>query len=163
MTNNDVLRRVRYAFNFGDDQMIALFALADAEVSRAQISAWLKQDEDPAYKACEDKDLALFLNGLINEKRGKRDGPQPEPEKRLNNNIIFRKLKIALNLKDEGILELLSLADLNMGKTELSAFFRNPGHKHYRDCKDQILRNFLLGMQKKFRDEKPTEKAFKWA
>jgi uncharacterized protein YehS (DUF1456 family) len=51
----------------------------------------------------------------------------------------------------EEILSILSLADLNISKHELSAFFRRPDHKHYRVCKDQILRNFLTGLQIKYR------------
>ena len=153
MTNNDILRRIRYTYDFNDSKMIDIFTQADIEVTREQISDWLKQDDDPDYNACTDAVFASFLNGLINEKRGKKDGPQPEPEKRLTNNIIFRKLKIALNLKDDDVLEIMELADFRISKHELSAFFRKAGHKHYRDCKDQILRRFLQGMQLKYRLE----------
>ena len=151
MTNNDVLRRIRYTFNFDDSKIIAIFGLAGLEVSRAQISDWLKKDDDPAFQKCNDRQLASFLNGLIVEKRGKKDGPQPEPETRLSNNIIFRKLKIALNLQADDVLALVNQADFRMSKHELSAFFRRPGHKHYRECKDQVLRYFLNGMQLKYR------------
>ena len=95
--------------------------------------------------------FATFLNGLINQRRGRKDGPQLKPEKSMNNNMVFRKLKIAFNLQAEEILSILSLADLNISKHELSAFFRRPDHKHYRVCKDQILRNFLTGLQIKYR------------
>ena len=162
MTNNDILRRMRYIFDFNDSKMIAVFNLADVQVSREQIIDWLKKDDDPAYKSCSDTQLAIFLNGLIIDKRGKKDGPQPEPEKNLNNNIIFRKLKIALNLKNEDVLEILGLADLRISKHELSAFFRRADHKHYRVCKDQILRNFLQGMQLKYRPGEKTGTEFKW-
>jgi len=151
VTNNDVLRRIRYTFDFDDLKMIDIFALADYQATREQISDWLKKDDDPAYKRCIDTQLAIFLNGLIIDKRGKKEGPQPEPEKRLNNNIIFRKLRIALNLKAEDILEIMDLAGLPISKHELSAFFRKHDHKHYRACKDQILRNFLQGVQLKYR------------
>ena len=152
MTNNDILRRIRYTFDFSDSKMIALFGLANLEVTREQVSDWLKNEENPAYKNCSDTQLAIFLNGLIIDKRGKKEGPPPEPEKRLTNNIIFRKLRIALNLKTEDVMKLMELADLRISNHELSAFFRKPGHKHYRECKDQILRNFLKGMQLKYRD-----------
>lgn len=151
MTNNDILRRIRYAFDFSDSKMIALFGLADYPVTREQISDWLKKDEDPAFQKCSNTQLAIFLNGLINDKRGKKDGPQPEPEKKIDNNIVFKKLKIALNLKAEDVLDILALADMSISKHELSAFFRKPDNKHYRACKDQILRNFLKGMQIKYR------------
>jgi len=151
VTNNDILRRIRYIFDYNDKKMIAIFAQADYEVTREQISDWLKKEDDASYKNCPDTQLAIFLNGLINEKRGKKDGPKPVPEKKLNNNIIFRKLKIALNLTNEEVLNILSLANLPISKHELTAFFRRTDHKHYRVCKDQILRNFLNGVQIKFR------------
>ena len=152
MTNNDILRRLRYTFDFDDSKMIALFGLAELEVTRSQVSDWLKKEDDPAYQNCTDEQLAIFLNGLINDKRGKKEGPQPEAETHLTNNIIFRKLKIALDLKADDILDLLKLVNLRMSKHELSAFFRRPNHKNYRDCKDQILRNFLKSIQLKYRD-----------
>lgn len=173
VTNNDVLRRIRYTFDFNDSKMIALFAAADAEVSREQISNWMKKEEDPDYQNCGDQQLATFLNGLINDRRGKKEGEQPKPEKKLTNNIILRKLTIALNLKAEDVLDVLELADLRISKHELSAFFRKADHKHYRNCKDQILRNFLQGLQLRTRPadtevevrddvEIENKPAFKW-
>ena len=162
MTNNDVLRRIRYTFDFGDSKMMSIFSAADHPVTRAQISDWLKKEDDPAYQKCSDRLLAIFLNGLINDQRGKKEGAQPDPEKRLTNNIIFMKLKIALNLKAEDVLEILQLADFKLSKHELSAFFRKPGHKHYRECKDQVMRNFLQGLQLKHRDNDASKPAFKW-
>ncbi len=162
MTNNDVLRRIRYIFDYNDTKMITIFELADLKVSRDQISDWLKKDDDPAYKALSDTQLAIFLNGLINDKRGKKEGPQVAPEKTLNNNIIFRKLKIALNLKEEDTLAILELANLRISKHELSAFFRRADHKHYRVCKDQVLRNFLKGLQLKYRPTAKPDSDFSW-
>lgn len=155
MTNNDVLRRLRYAFDFNDSKMIAIFGLADHKVTREQVSDWLKKDEDPAFQKCNDNQLAIFLNGLINDRRGKKEGTQPELEKRVNNNIILRKLKIALDLKTEDILEILALTETYISKHELSAFFRKSDNKRYRDCKDQILRNFIDGVQLKYRNNEP--------
>jgi uncharacterized protein YehS (DUF1456 family) len=144
---------VRYILDLDDTKMKEIFALAEQKVTRAQLRAWLKKDDDPEYEECSDAMFASFLNGLIIQKRGKQDGPLPDPEESLNNNAVFRKLKIAFNLQAEEILSILALAELPISKHELSAFFRRPGHKHYRDCKDQILRNFLKGMQIKHRGE----------
>ena len=153
MTNNDILRRIRYTFDFSDSKMIAIFGLANHEVTRGQVSDWLKKEDDPAYQDCTDIQLAIFLNGLINDKRGKKEGPQPEPENDLTNNIIFRKLRIALDLKADDILDIMELANFSISKHELSAFFRKSDHKHYRNCNDQILRNFLKGVQLKYRNK----------
>ncbi len=153
MTNNDVLRRLRYTLDYGDQQMMEVFSLADKEVSRELLSNWLKKDDHDDYQALKDVDLATFLNGLINELRGSKDGEKPAAETELNNNIILRKLMIAFTLKSDDVLKILDIADLRVSKPELSAFFRKPGHKHYRPCKDQILRNFLTGLQLKLRDQ----------
>ncbi len=162
MTNNDCLRRIRYILDLDDTKMIALFALADQQVTREQVSAWLKKDDDPDYLLCADVTFAAFLNGLIVDKRGKRDAEVLKPEKRLNNNMVFTKLKIAFNLKAEEILSILTLAGLTISKHELSAFFRRTDHKHYRECKDQILRNFLQGLQLRYREVEENEIPFSW-
>ncbi len=157
MTKNDILRRIRYTFDFSDSKMISIFALAEHKVTRAEISDWLKREEDPAYKPLYDDELAVFLNGLIVEFRGPKDGPKPKPEQRLSNNAILKKIQIALNLRSEEILDVLALADLKVSKYELSAFFRKPDHKHYRPLRDQILRNFLNGMQIKYKKPHPNK------
>ncbi len=153
MSNNDVIRRLRYIFDYSDSKMIDLFGQAEHIVTRAEVSSWLKKEDDPDFQGIYDKQLAIFLNGMINDKRGKREGPQPKPEKTLSNNLILRKLKIALNLKDTDMLDILDLADLSISKHELSAFFRKPTASQFRLCKDQILRNFLHGMQIKYRKD----------
>jgi len=153
MTNNDILRRIRYIFDLDDSKVIAIFGLGDCQVNRAQISDWLKQDSDEAFAPLSDAGLAAFLNGLIIDRRGKREGAAPAAEKRLNNNQIFLKLKIALELQAEAALDLLSQGGLKVSKHELSAFFRKPGHKHYRECKDQALRAFFKGLQLHYRGE----------
>ncbi len=150
MTNNYILRRLRYTFDLSDSNVIKLCAEGGLTVTREQISAWLKKDDDPAYIRCTDNEMAIFLNGFIVEKRGKKDGPAPVAEHQLNNNIIFRKLKIALNLIDEDILDIMRSANFILGKPELTALFRKPGHRSYRECQDQILRNFLKGIQIKY-------------
>lgn len=151
MNNNDVLRQIRYIFDYSDDQMISIFQLARHEKSRAEISSYLKKDEEEDYLELSDADLALFLDGVIISKRGLAENYVKDAKQSLNNNIIFRKLKIALNYKDIDILELFDSVDLRISKHELSAFFRNPKQSQYRECKDQFLRNFLFGLKKKFR------------
>ena len=151
MNNNDILRRIRYTFDFNDDKMISLFALGEYETTRSEVSNWLKKDDVPEQKSLHDKHLAHFLNGLIVKNRGKREGVSMAAEKTLTNNIILKKLKIALNLKSEDVIDILKLADLYISNHELSAFFRKPTQKQYRLCKDQFLRNFLHGLQLKHR------------
>lgn len=153
MTNNDILRRIRYTFDFKDTTMVEIFGLAEVEVNQEQVVSWLRKDDDENFVELTDTELAVFLNGFINYKRGKREGEQPKPEQRLTHNIVFQKLRIALNLKAEDILDIFKLVDFRISSHELSAFFRKPGHKNYRECKDQILRNFLEGVQQQVRPQ----------
>lgn len=153
MNNNDIMRRLRYTFDLKDSAMVEIFAAADHPVTQEQIVNWLRKEDDSAYCAATDTELAIFLNGLINTRRGRREGEQPQPEKRLSNNMVFMKLKIALNMTSDDVLDTLRRVGFPLSKHELSAFFRKPDNKHYRECKDQILRNFLLGLQRRLRPD----------
>lgn len=153
MNTNDILKTIRYTFDFNDFEMINLFQEGGMEVNRELVSNWLKNEEDPEFKKLVDKELASFLNGLIILKRGKKDNQVPPAEKSLNNNQVLRKLKIALEMKDSDMLDVFALRQFRISKHELSAFFRKPDQHQYRECKDQILRNFLMGLQLKFRSQ----------
>ncbi len=147
MTNNDIFRLLLSTFDLNEGAVIKIFALADFKTTQEQVATWLKNEDDEAFIKLIDTELAIFLNGFINFKRGKRDGGQAKPEGHLNNNMIFQKLRIALNLKTEDILNILELADFHLSKHELSALFRKPANKHYKKCRDETLQFFLQGIQ----------------
>lgn len=153
MTNNDSLRSIRYTFNLNDSKMMKIFSLVDVKVTREQVSSWLKREEDPDYVSLKGHEFANFLNGFIIEKRGRRDGPLPEAEQWMTNNLILKKLRIALKLTSDDIKEILALTDFPISDHELSALFRKRDHKHFRQCQDQILRLFLKGLQLKHRPD----------
>lgn len=145
------MRRVRYIFDFSDQLMMLIFKLGGYEASKPELAAWLAREEEPGFILCEDEKLARFLNGLIIKNRGPKDDEPPEPERVLSNNMVLRKLKIALNLQADDLLEILELNEFTLSKHELSALFRRPDHKNYRECLDQLLRNILDGMEKHYR------------
>ena len=64
----------------------------------------------------------------------------------LTNNDILKKLRVALKLKDDDIIEILKLSDFRISKSELGAFFRAEDSPKYKQLQDQILRNFLNGL-----------------
>jgi len=152
MTNNDILRSIRYTLDLNDASMIEIFGLGDCITKRSDVSDWMKKEDDPLYIELSDQFLAAFLNGLIVQRRGKREGVQMIAEKELSNNLILRKLKIAFDLKTDDIIELFNLVDKKISPHELSAFLRSPEQKQYRLCNDQYLRNFIHGLQVKFRN-----------
>lgn len=154
MINNDVLRRVRYALDLNDHAMIDILALSDVEISRDDLLNLLKKDNQEGYVELDNKLMDLFLNGLITYRRGKLEtqpGQVKKPELPLTNNSILKKLRIALNFKEDDMLSTFKLADFEISRGELSAFFRQKGHKNYRECGDQIIRNFLQGLTIHFR------------
>jgi len=148
LNSNDIFRRIRSTFDLNGSAVIEIFSLADFNAAEEQVIAWSKEESDETFIKINDTELALFLNGFINLKRGKREGEQAKPEDRLNNNMVFQKLRIALNLKAEDILDVLHLVDIHLSKHELSAFFRKPGNKHYRECRDETLQSFLQGIER---------------
>lgn len=131
--------------------MLSIFKLGGYEGNRPELATWLAREGEPDFVLCEDINLSRFLNGMIIKNRGPKDDGIPEPEKFLSNNSVLRKLKIALNLQADDVLEILKLNEFTLSKHELSALFRRPEHKNYRECLDQVLRNFLDGMEKRYR------------
>lgn len=155
MTNNDVLRSVRYMLDLSDAQVVSILALAESEVSEAEVNSFLKKDDEAGFRPCPDVILGYFLNGLIFQRRGKsEEAPAPSIERKMTNNIVLKKLRVAFDLKTTDIIDILKLADFAVGQSEIGAIFRKPGHKNYRECGDQILRNFLKGLTKKIRPAK---------
>jgi uncharacterized protein YehS (DUF1456 family) len=154
MNNNDILRRVRYALDISNPVMIEIFQLSGCTLELPTLLKLLKKEEEEEFISCSNPLLAFFLDGLIVHKRGRResaDGEAPKPDASLNNNAILKKLRIALDLKEDDMLAVMKLAGVVISKSELSALFRNKGHKHYKECGDQFLRNFLNGLTERNR------------
>jgi uncharacterized protein YehS (DUF1456 family) len=147
MTNNYILRNIRYALNLNDSTMVEIFRLGGHDIEPAALSALLKKEDEQGHIACSPRAMELFLDGLIVHRRGKKD-TQPQIVKRvpLTNNDVLKKLRIALELKEEDMLAVLKSGDVDISKSELTALFRKKGHKHYKECGDQFLRYFLKGL-----------------
>ena len=137
---------MRDAFALNDELLLSIFKLGGYTASKPELAAWLMAEGDPKFVVCEDEKLARFLNGLIVKNRGPKAEGVPKPERALSNNMVLRKLSIALNLHADDLLKLLETSELSIGKNELSALFRRPGNKHYRKCSDQLLSDALDGM-----------------
>ena len=149
MINNDVLRSIRYMLDLSDIKVVEITKLADPgfPIEKAAVQAFLRKDDDPDYAECGNAVLAHFLDGLIIYCRGRDESVPPRPvEKRVNNNVVLKKLRVAFALKDVDMHEIFESAGFPISKPELTALFRQPGHTNYRACGDQLLRNFLKGL-----------------
>jgi uncharacterized protein YehS (DUF1456 family) len=154
MINNDVLRSIRYMLDLSDGKVVELIHLADASapVAKEDVQAFLKKDGEPGYAECSNRTLAPFLDGLVFHCRGKDDSRAPRPpEKRVTNNVVLKKLRVAFELKDVDMHEILEAAGFPISKPELSALFRQSDHKNFKLCGDQLLRNFLKGLTMRVR------------
>lgn len=154
MVNNDVLRSIRFMLDLADGKVIEIMKLADANfsVDKVQVQAFLKKEDEEGYLQCNDQALGHFLDGLVIHCRGRNEKiPQRPVEKRITNNIVLKKLRVAFELRDVDMHHVFEGAGFPISKPELSALFRQPGHKHYRPCGDQILRNFLKGLTLRLR------------
>jgi len=148
MDNNHILRSLRYALNISDSKMIEIFGFGEYKLSKEELLALLKHEQDKDFLLCSNQVMRSFLDGLIIHKRGKQDNQTGVPQKQLalNNNVILKKIRIALNFKEEDMLATFKLAELNVSKSELTAIFRRPDHKNYKECGDQFVKNFLKGL-----------------
>ncbi len=154
MNNNDILRRTRYILDLKDNQITKILKHVEVEATEQQVNLWLKREDEEDFVPLSDDALIDFLDALIIEKRGRKDDePTVRTKQKLDNNLILMKLKIALNLKAEEALAIMELADFKISKHEFSALFRKKDHKHYRACKNQMLRKFMKGLQIKYRGE----------
>jgi uncharacterized protein YehS (DUF1456 family) len=146
--NNDVLRSIRYALDLGDAKVVEIIKLAGGDIAQPDLASFLKKEDEEDFVECDDEIMLSFLDGLIIHRRGKMES-RPEQDKkpqRLTNNTILKKLRVAFELKEEDMHKVLELAGFSVSKPELSALFRVKGHKNYRACGDQLLRNFLKGL-----------------
>lgn len=163
MTNNDVLRRVRYALRINDKAMLQIYKLGGMEISLEELTALLSKPEMEGFKNCNNKTLDAFLTGLITYKRGVQKvvpGKEVKPvavltnsSKNVNNHIL-KKLKIALNFKSEDMLDAFKTGGVVMSESELSAIFRKPDHKNFREAGDKYVRVFIKGITELFRGER---------
>lgn len=148
------MKSVRYALEIKNKEVVQLIKDGGVEIGVLDIVNLLKNEEEEGYAACPVKTLHAFLDGLILKRRGPSDGPPKKfSTSSINNNMILRKLRIAFEMRDTDMIDTMKHAGFFVSKSEISALFRAPKHKHYMECGDQFLRNFLKGLTHSFRPD----------
>lgn len=173
MDNNDRLIRLRYALDIKNSEMIEIFKLGGIEVTREKVQKMLIKSKNPYNNEVDDDDieekeenikcnnntLESFLNGFITFKRGRQE-PKPGQSERAAltikdsasiNNVLIKKVKIALSLTSDDVLDIFNEVGVFVTKGELSALLRKEGHKNYKECGDKYARNFLKGLAIRYR------------
>ena len=154
MLNNDVLRSLRYTLDISEAKMVEIIKLSGKQVTVAELSPLLKKEDEEGFTPCDDELMAHFLDGLVFFKRGKDDSRPAQPiELPVTNNMVLKKLRVAFELKEDDMHEVMNSVDCPVSKPEMSALFRKFGHSNYRTCGNQFLRNFLKGLTLRVRGE----------
>jgi uncharacterized protein YehS (DUF1456 family) len=169
MDNNDILARLRYALNIKDTDMVEIFKLGGVEVTKEEVRKMLLKskdrhqneagslddiEENSDFLVCNNVMTESFLNGFIIFKRGEQESrPEQTSVKGSENinNVMLKKVKIALSLTSEDMIDILNEAGVSITKGELSAVLRKEGHRNYKECGDRYARNFLKGLALKYR------------
>jgi len=149
MANNDRLRSIRDALHLDEATMIQIFREAGRDVGGSAIAAFLKTVDEDDYIPCSNPIMGFFLDGLIIHYRGRQEGSADQaatPLAELGNNAILKKLRIALDLKEDDLTGIFKLAGIDMAKHELTALFRKQGNRHFKECTDQLLDGFIKGI-----------------
>jgi len=144
---NEILYRIYKALGLSIEEMLEAYHLAEYPMQRAHLEALLKRRQDKGFKVCSYEELGVFLDGLIILKRG------PSPKKadddalvELTNNLILKKLRVALQLKEPDTEVVFNLADVMLTKQELKSLFRSENHKNFKACSNELLMAFLEGL-----------------
>ncbi|MCH6267184.1 DUF1456 family protein [Neobacillus citreus] len=161
MDNNDILIRLRYALELKNKEMAEIFQLGGVDVTVPEVIRILTKEDDESddQLKCNNSMFDSFLNGFIVYKRGKQEPKPGQPEssepsikKSANvNNLLLKKVKIALALTTEDMLDIFEQAGITVSKGELGALLRKEGQKNYKECGDKFARNFLKGLAVKYR------------
>lgn len=146
------MRSLRYMLEANNHKINEICQLGGVEVSKNDIHAFMLDEENLNFKKCSDETLAHFLDGVITLRRGKDESrPRVPIELPMSNNQVLKKLKVAFEIKEEELLQMITSTGFVFGKSELSSFLRKSDHRNYRPCGDQVLRYFLKGLTLKLR------------
>jgi uncharacterized protein YehS (DUF1456 family) len=147
---NQVLVGLKQALQLSYSDIETIYALSGFEVSSKEIENFFKESTYRDSKQVGYEALGAFLDGLITFKRGEPPHTPPNEIQTLTNNLILKKIRIALNLKTHEIEIIFNLVDIFLTKQQLSALFRKEEHKNFKACSNALLLTFLEGLDEYF-------------
>jgi len=148
MTNNYILSSIMDSVKLSKVDILKAYKLVDKKITQDDVDDILREPSDEKFILLSNEGFELFLNGLITYKRGPSDKKAKKQKIYFSNNIILKKLKIALDLKDEDIIAIFENDGLEITKSQLTAYFRRDGHINYRKCSDSLFKRFIKGLKK---------------
>ena len=143
-----------------NQKVVEICLSAGCLVTIDEMYEFMTSEDEEGFVRCPDEVLAYFLNGVIMYKRGKDESrPAPPIEVPVNNNQVMKKLRVAFQLREEDMLEVIQSSGFKFSKNELSAVLRKQGQGNYRECGDQALRHFLKGLTTRVKPPSKTDEA----
>jgi len=144
---NEILYRIQKALNLTTEEMLEAYKLEAYKMDASHLESLLKRHQDDGFSLATYEELGVFLDGLVTLKRGPSPKkPNDDEAVELTNNLILKKLRIALELKEAETEIIFGLADVELSKQQLASLFRKEGHKNFRACSDELLMAFLDGL-----------------
>jgi len=147
LKTNDILYKIQKALSLTQEEMIEAYKLADYKMAATHLDSLLKRRQDEDSKLCSYEELGIFLDGFVILKRSPSTKKENNDEiVELTNNIILKKLRIAIELKEAETEIIFSLGEAELSKQQLASLFRKEGHKNFKECSDELLMAFLDGL-----------------
>ena len=145
-STNEILYRIQKALNLTTEEMLKAYELEEYKMDASHLNSLLKRRQDKDFVPASYEELGVFLDGLVTLKRGPSPKKTDDEAVELTNNLILKKLRIALNLKEPETEIIFGLADVELSKQQLSSLFRKEDHKNFKKCSDELLMAFLDGL-----------------
>jgi uncharacterized protein YehS (DUF1456 family) len=149
---NEILYRIQKALTLSTENMLEAYKLENFKMDDAHLSSLLTKRQEKDFKICSYEELGVFLDGLVVLKRGPSPKPSGDEAVSLTNNLVLKKLRIALELKEAETEIIFGLGDAQLSKQELKSLFRKEGHKNFKVCSDELLMAFLEGLDEFYYD-----------
>jgi len=153
MKINDILFKIQRALSLDNKSIIEAYALAEYTMTEERLVNILKRHQDKGYEEATYEELGVFLDGLVLLKRGPSDKVADENEAvALTNNLILKKIRVAMELKEPELVILFALAEVELTKRQIGSLFRKEGTKNFKACSDELLMAFLEGLDEFYYD-----------
>jgi len=153
MQINDILFKLKTALSIDNESLIKAYALAEYEMKEERLNSILKRRQDKGYEDATYEELGVFLDGLVLLKRGPSDKVANDDEVvALTNNLILKKVRVAMELKEPELVILFALAEVSLTKRQIGSLFRKEGGKNFKECSDELLIKFLEGLDEFYYD-----------
>lgn len=153
ISTNEILYRIQKALNLSQEDMLKAYELENYTMTATHMEDLLKRRQQKGFMLCSYEELGVFLDGLVTLKRGPSPKKSESNEKaesdevvELTNNLILKKLRIALELKEAQTEIIFGLAEIELTKQQLASLFRKEGHKNFKPCSSDLLMAFIEGL-----------------